>query len=149
MTMYRRQLIPFHQWGFNVSSTILRDAIVDPMRGALTFIPGVGLFQNDGTSWVEVTAFGTVFPKELVFNYVDESFTGTTINLPTYTFPDPGVITELEGDLIFDVFVGGIKQLYKTTAVSIGQFEIDDGTQDIIFPVALDAERVQIKALIV
>lgn len=85
-------------------------------------------------------------PESNIYPYSNPDFSGTYVELTGYTGPDPGLITEAQGNLIFNVYVGGIKQFYRTTATEIGEFSYDNITGRITFPVAIDHQSLVINA---
>lgn len=85
-------------------------------------------------------------PESNIHPFSNADFSGTYVELTGYTGPDPGSITEAQGNLIFNVFVGGNKQYYRTTATEIGEFSYDQALNRIVFPVAIDHQSVVINA---
>ena len=85
-------------------------------------------------------------PEASIYPFSDPDFVGTYVELTGYTGPDPGGITEAQGNLIFNVYVGGNKQYYRTTATQIGEFSWDNDLNRIVFPVAIDHQSVVINA---
>lgn len=149
MTQFRRQFIPVLKWAYFVDSEIEMNAIDNPLQGAIANVNGVGLFQYQNDTWVPIfSTSNCASPLTLYYVWKDDSYSGDSITINDYTFPDPDTLSEENGDFIFELYVNGIRQIYKQTPAEIGEFGIDDDLPGIIFPVALDSERVQFKALI-